>query len=288
MSTFDTCDCAADSLRRGDRPVIIAFQGQIGAGKTSRMRALGEYLTTEHGLSVAYAVEPVKTLQELTITSGTASFSNGGRTEHYYQNLFGAETTAQPLNLLEKLYEDAKQHALLFQLAMYSHRHAALQRALRQPGIDVILTDSDRLSDRVFAEIQMEAGNIDYIGAVLYNHVTLNSPAPTTDLHVFLSVSLSTAYRRIAHRNRIEEARISLEYLKQLDARQREYFGANRNPRLVPENERVLQIDANLDFKENTGWIDEIVSELQRVREAWRGSRKKSSVPRFAEKTPVC
>jgi len=155
----------------------LAIEGNIGAGKSTIMKKF-------HTRNADYPVklEPI-------------------------------EDWTKEENLLQKLYESPKEYAFIFELNCLIHFAEGLR------------TTSSRIQERsihavahVFSKINLE---LDHITAKQYKIIMEVyeelRQTECIDAMVYLKVDPSTAYARMKNRNRREEAKISIDYIRRID-----------------------------------------------------------------------
>lgn len=133
---------------------------------------------------------------------------------------------------LALFYENPRKYALKLQLWIYRQRYltfvAAVQHIL-ETGQGVIL-DRSVYSDRVFAVVNRNDGNISEEGYRFYEELRLQSlrVLPIPHVTIYLDASPETCLHRIRARARDCESSIPLEYLSSLDVQYKEFLADMR------------------------------------------------------------
>ena len=161
---------------------IYALEGNIGAGKTTIMKIIGQYFT-----SVEFVEEPVS----------------------QWQNLGG-------MNLLEAFYSDPERWGFSFEF--YS-MHSKIKALLNATNSDkpVIVIERSILSNKVFMDLSHELGKLEEIEyTMLMNtyHFYLQHVYPQLSGIIYLDTPVDECIKRITKRNRGEECTIERSYLQ--------------------------------------------------------------------------
>ena len=161
---------------------IYALEGNIGAGKTTMMKIIGQYFT-----SVEFVEEPVS----------------------QWQNLGG-------MNLLEAFYSDPKRWGFSFEFYSMLSKIKALLNAANSDK-PVIVIERSILSNRVFMDLSHELGKLEEIEyTMLMNtyHFYLQHVYPQLSGIIYLDTPVDECIKRITKRNRGEECTIERSYLQ--------------------------------------------------------------------------
>ena len=152
---------------------IYALEGNIGAGKTTIMKIIGQYFT-----SVEFVEEPVS----------------------QWQNLGG-------MNLLDAFYSDPKRWGFSFELFSMLSKIKDLLNADNSYK-PVIVIERSILSNRVFMDLSHELGKLEEIEyTMLMNtyHFYLQHVYPQLSGIIYLDTPVDECIKRITKRNRGEE-----------------------------------------------------------------------------------
>ena len=113
-------------------PTIIAFEGNIGVGKSTFLNYMKQNVTHLHGRKVIYIEEPVQ----------------------LWQNLEGVDMLAQ-------FYEDQTKHAFEFQMLATITRIELLQESIKKNKNAVFIVERCYLSDNhIFTKMLFEQQKI--------------------------------------------------------------------------------------------------------------------------------
>lgn len=163
--------------------MLVLLEGNIAAGKTT----LGERLVaSEH---FAFHPEPLAQWQ-----------------------------TGYAGNLLQRFYADTPRWAFTMQIGAFVTRANAL--AQRQPGAHAVFERSIYCDRHVFAKNLYEQGLLDETewGVYVQFWEYASAAVPRPDAIIYLRTPAEECYRRLQARARAEEATVSLDYLRQLEA----------------------------------------------------------------------
>ena len=163
---------------------IYALEGNIGAGKTTIMKIIGQYF-----ISVEFVEEPVS----------------------QWQNLGG-------MNLLDAFYSDPKRWGFSFEFFSMLSKIKALLNAANSDK-PVIVIERSILSNRVFMDLSHELGKLEEIEyTMLMNtyHFYLQHVYPQLSGIIYLDTPVDECIKRITKRNRGEECTIERSYLQSI------------------------------------------------------------------------
>ena len=170
--------------------MIITFEGNVGAGKTSILKVL-EKETFDLPHKVYY--EPVEEWM---------NFSLGGK------------------SLFEMFYEDRKKYGFVFQMMALQSRYQNMLKAIEEDPNTIVFCERSFFTDyEIFAKLNNEQGNITDMELHVYKtwHSYL---VKVLDTHikgiVYLNTDQETCKERIKKRNRPGEEDFSNDYLVQL------------------------------------------------------------------------
>ena len=162
--------------------MIYALEGNIGAGKTTMMKIIGQYFT-----SVEFVEEPVS----------------------QWQNLGG-------MNLLDAFYSDPERWGFSFEFYSMLSKIKALLNAANSDK-PVIVIERSILSNKVFMDLSHELGKLEEIEySMLMNtyHFYLQHVYPQLSGIIYLDTPVDECIKRITKRNRGEECTIERSYLQ--------------------------------------------------------------------------
>ena len=150
---------------------IYALEGNIGAGKTTMMKIIGQYFT-----SVEFVEEPVS----------------------QWQNLGG-------MNLLDAFYSDPERWGFSFEFYSMLSKIKALLNAANSDK-PVIVIERSILSNRVFMDLSHELGKLEEIEySMLMNtyHFYLQHVYPQLSGIIYLDTPVDECIKRITKRKQI-------------------------------------------------------------------------------------
>ena len=203
------------------RPLIIAIEGNIGAGKSTIIDTLGKQL--DGNREVILLKEPVDIWESIKETS-----------------------TGE--NILEKFYKDSAKYAFSFQVMAYVTRLSLLRDTIRNnPECKVIICERSLDADRnIFAKMLYDDGLIEDIHYQIYlRFYNEYVKEYRVDGIVYIDADADVCYNRIKKRSRDGESNIELDYLEKCKKYYDEWLDS------VRMNIDILDIDANYDTKYN-------------------------------------
>ena len=163
---------------------IYALEGNIGAGKTTIMKIIGQYFT-----SVEFVEEPVS----------------------QWQNLGG-------MNLLDAFYSDPQRWGFSFEFYSMLSKIKALLNAANSDK-PVIVIERSILSNKVFMDLSHELGKLEEMEfRMLMNTYDfyLQHVYPQLSGIIYLDTPVDECIKRITKRNRGEECSIERSYLQKI------------------------------------------------------------------------
>lgn len=170
--------------------MLVLLEGNIAAGKTT----LGTTLASDGGFE--FIPEPVERWQ-----------------------------TGYAANLLERFYTDTRRWAFTLQIGAFVTRVQALGD-LSARRHDVVFERSIYCDRHVFAKNLHQHGFMDDTEWALYLQFweQHKASAPAPDAIIYLRTPAEECYARLRQRGRAEERGITLDYLRQLEARHDEWL----------------------------------------------------------------
>lgn len=207
------------------KPRFIAVAGNIGAGKSSLV----------HWLHLTFDLSPVYEPQD--------------------ENPYIAD-----------FYGDMRRWAFSSQLFFLVRRfkmQRELERALAQSTGAIVQDRSIYEDAEVFAAHHHTCGNIDGRDWATYRELyeTMRAELSPPDLMIYLRCPVPALKRRIRRRGRGYEQRISVSYLRSLDALYESWFASyDRSPTLVIDTSEVDYVE---DMFARTALIDELQRRLR-------------------------
>jgi len=186
---------------------IYALEGNIGAGKTTIMKIIGQHFT-----SVEFVEEPVS----------------------QWQNLGG-------MNLLDAFYSDPQRWGFSFEFFSMLSKIKALLNAANSDK-PVIVIERSILSNKVFMDLSHELGKLEEMEyRMLLNTYDfyLQHVYPQLSGIIYLDTPVDECIKRITKRNRGEECSIERSYLQSLKEKMDEVANSSTM--------KVIRIDGMYD-----------------------------------------
>ena len=165
-------------------PLVIAFEGNIGVGKSTFLSYMKTNVTHIHGRKVIYIEEPVQ----------------------LWQNLEGVDMLAQ-------FYENQTKYAFEFQMLATITRIQLLQQSIKENNNAVFIIERCYLSDNhIFTKMLFEQQKISHqqyaIIQMWFSYIQIK-----IDYVVYLRSNPKTCYERCLKRQRSGET-VSLDYIE--------------------------------------------------------------------------
>jgi len=198
-------------------PVIISFDGNIGSGKSTKVRDIENYYKEKGRTDVIFIQEPVDSWNAVVDENGVTILSN--------------------------YYRDQKKFAFRLQMLAYISRLSLLRDAVKK-GYKYIITERCVGTDKnVFSKMLYDKGDIEHDEYIIYTkwYEEFISDVPIGAI-VYIKASPETCLERVNIRAR-EGENIPLEYLKECDKYHNEWIDSENIPKLV--------IDADIDLHKN-------------------------------------
>jgi len=228
------------------RPILISIEGNIGAGKSTSVEKLQQYIESiDASRNIVFLREPVDIWESIKDKNGE--------------------------NILEKFYKDQHRHAFPFQVMAYATRIALLRKAISEnPTCKAIICERSLAADKhIFAKMLHDDGVIEPIHYQIYQKFCGElADEFGLDGIVYIDVGAEVCHERISKRSRQGESVISLDYLQKCDS----YHDAWLNQPHV-ENPPIHRIDAtpnveyDLEDPTNLGyqWLVQIHGFIQEL-----------------------
>ncbi len=215
--TTNMSNCSASSEMPHVAPKIISFDGNIGSGKSTKVKDIENYYKEQARTDIIFIQEPVDVWNSVVDEHGVTILSN------YYKN--------------------QKRFAFRLQMLAYISRLSLLRDAVKK-GYKYIITERCVGTDRnVFSKMLYDKGDIEHDEYIIYKkwYDEFISDVPIGAI-VYIKASPETCFERVNIRAR-EGENIPLEYLKECDKYHDEWINSENIPKLV--------IDADINLKEN-------------------------------------
>jgi deoxyadenosine/deoxycytidine kinase len=198
-------------------PVIISFEGNIGSGKSTKVKDIEKYYKEQGRMDIIFIQEPVDSWNSVVDENGVTILSN--------------------------YYKDQKRFAFRLQMLAYISRLSLLRDAVKK-GYRYIISERCVGTDKnVFSKMLYDKGCIEEDEFTIYKkwYDEFISDVPIGAI-VYIKASPETCLERVNIRAR-EGENIPLEYLKECNKYHNEWIDSENIPKLV--------INADIDLKNN-------------------------------------
>ena len=216
-TTLDLPNTSSVSSPLSVAPVIISFDGNIGSGKSTKVKDIEEYYKAQGRDDIIFIQEPVDSWNSVVDENGVTILSN--------------------------YYKDQKRFAFRLQMLAYISRLSLLRDAVKK-GYKYIITERCVGTDRnVFSKMLYDKGDIEHDEYTIYKkwYEEFISDVPIGAI-VYIKASPETCLERVNIRAR-EGENIPLDYLKECSKYHDEWIDSESVPKLV--------INADIDLKNN-------------------------------------
>lgn len=177
-------------------PFVVVVDGIIGAGKSTLIGRLKEYLT-----SIGYIVTIIR------------------------------EPVDQWGELLVKFYEDPTRYSYLFQtMAFHDRAVEARQVYLDNPRTQIFIAERSVFSDTIFMRMLRDSGQcseLEFASYVKWWKMWHLVVPWTPNLFIYLKPTVDTAMKRVANRSRDGESKVSSDYQTSLEQYHDQVFSGN-------------------------------------------------------------
>eukprot|EP00850_Spirogloea_muscicola_P009965 SM000057S18395 [mRNA] locus=s57:372360:374487:- [translate_table: standard] len=178
----------------------VSFEGNIGVGKSTLLRAVSQDPRLQGKVSLL--PEPIG----------------------QWENVSGSG-----LNLLEAYYKEPQRYAYLFQSYVFLTRFVQHHTGATTAASSLRLTERSVFTDRcVFAALQIQQGLFNEMETAVYqawfDPVLHALPDLIPDAFVYLRADPQVCHERLKKRARQEEAGVGLDYLELLHHRHEQWF----------------------------------------------------------------
>ena len=214
--------------------MILSIEGNIGAGKSTLIRALR--LHYQDHPQVGFADEPLDVWQAVA--------DEGGR------------------SLLELYYADQEKHAFEFQMLALKTRASAISRKAADPRLRLVIAERDIATDkRVFAQMLADAGTLTQTQKQVYDlwYTSVHSSVyrGRTVHRLYLRTEPGLASARTASRARAGEAEIPLEYHERCHQAHEAWLGSLDQVTTLEVGEETAPVDV---LSEAVRRVDELLA----------------------------
>ena len=219
------------------KPLVVAVDGIIGAGKTTCIETLRTGLIAK-GWKVVVVKEPVDEWQK----SG----------------------------ILERFYKDPKRWGYHFQTKAFHDRVMENKKMFQEYGktADVFILERSPFTDTLFMELLHEEGSVDDLEMQHYKQWwnLWHSVMPyLPDLFIYLKPDVDVCMKRLRMRNREGEEGVSLDYQRRLQEKHDKYFKEDS----IKINDTIsipcIKIQTNDNFKDDEEIKKRLVSQFEDI-----------------------
>lgn len=218
------------------QPIILSIEGNIGAGKSTIIEKLKDFMGDTHG--IVFLKEP------LDIWEGIKDSKTGE-------------------NILQKFYGNPEKYSFSFQVMAYASRLSMIREAIEKHGPAVIICERSLDADKnIFAQMLFDEGTIDDVNFQIYNMFYREfSEKYPLDGVIYIDADAEICHKRVATRSREGESEISLDYLQKCKQYHDAWLNGSANINFY--DNYVLRIDTNSNATYETGdiglrWLDKI------------------------------
>ncbi len=215
-------------FRKPEGMKYIIVEGNIGAGKSTFLRILEEFSNT----NVVY--EPLEKWQEG--------------------------------DLLDKFYADTKRWAYTFQTYAFVTRILAAEQAIRSSKKNVQILERSIYSDRYcFAKNAFESKVMSPLEWQLYTEWfdwLVDGYTVLPDGFIYMNTTPEVCFNRMKQRNRLEESKVSLDYLTSIHQKHEQWLIDKREVTSGLGAIPVLMLDCNKDFENNRDQQEDLIRQV--------------------------
>jgi deoxyadenosine/deoxycytidine kinase len=201
-----------ESKKEQKEKVLLCVEGNISSGKSTTVNELRKVFDSDS--RVKFLLEPLPIWEGIRDKDGN--------------------------NMITKFYGNIKQYAFAFQMMAYISRLDILREALRDPDVDVIVTERSLFTDRnVFAKMLYDDNMLEDVEHTIYLKWFDSFVRDIPEMKIFyIKTSPEVAMQRLLSRNR-EGENVSSEYLERVH---------NYHEQWLNDNPFVVAIDGNSDI----------------------------------------
>ena len=217
LSNSSSSLSSSSSCKNLSSPIIISFDGNIGSGKSTKVKDIENYYKEQGRDDILFIQEPVNEWNSIVDKNGVTILSN--------------------------YYKDQKRFAFRLQMLAYISRLSLIRKAAKK-GYKYIITERCVATDRnVFSKMLYNKGDIEddeySIYTKWYNEFIEDIPIGAI---VYIKASPEVCLERVNIRAR-EGENIPIEYLKECDKYHDEWIHSETIPKLI--------INADIDLNKN-------------------------------------
>lgn len=234
---------------------IFSIEGNVGAGKSTFLRMIKEYL------KVQIVFEPIEK----------------------WQNVGGTG------NLLDKFYADTNRWAYTFQTYAFITRIQEQEDQAKINPNSIQILERSVYSDRYcFAQNSFELGTMTALEWHLYQEWfswLVDTYTQRPHGFIYLKVDPTICYQRLLKRSRQEEASVPLEYLQKLHEKHEAWLIEKKDIAPSVQEIPVLVLDCNNDFEFNKA---EQIKHIDKIEAFLNGGNKLISIRKDLDMQEPC
>lgn len=226
-------------------PDIWSIDGNIGSGKSTLLNELRSHYENQNkevngeSRKIIFVKEPV--------------------------DEWASIKDVNEITMLEKFYNNQEKYSFPFQMMAFISRLALLKEAIKNnPEPDtIIITERCLYTDKhVFAKMLYDSGKIEDVCYQIYNKWfdTFACEIPIKGV-IYVKTNPDICNKRIMLRSRNGESSIPLSYLENCHMYHNVMIAEIQR---VVENNRIIQLDGNVDIFKNTNQINEWIIEIEK------------------------
>jgi len=219
-------------MMHNNKPQCFVLEGNIGAGKSTFLKKLGDYL------DVQLVFEP----------------------HHKWQDVIDNE------NILQKFYSDTSRWAYTFQSYAFVTRVKEQQEHAARDTSGIQVLERSVYSDRYcFAKQCFENGFMNKLEWQLYKEWfswLVDSYVVRPTGFIYLHTDPTVCYERLKKRNRQEEVGVSLEYLQQLHDKHESWLMKKEGVEAYLQETPVLRLDCNTEFEQDSAVFEQHLADI--------------------------
>ena len=206
------------------KPLLYSIEGNIGAGKTTFLRAIEQSLCEQGRTDIRIIYEPVDTWSKIK--------------------------DDQDKTILQNFYENPVKYAFAFQIMAFTSRlHLLRSEIAKYPDCKIFLCERSLEADaHVFAKMLFEDGRMDSMSYQIYRQLYENSICEyAVDKTVYLRMSPEVCMERIRIRNREGEETISSEYLQKCHAYHEDWLMRTEDDKEKVDKKILLETEEEIN-----------------------------------------
>jgi deoxyadenosine/deoxycytidine kinase len=207
-----------NKMIQNPKALIYSVEGNIGAGKTTFLRAIEHSLCNQGRTDIRVIYEPVDNWSKIKDDEGKT--------------------------ILQNFYENPAKYAFPFQIMAFSSRLNLLREEIKKyPDCKIFLCERSLEADsQVFAKMLFEDGLMDTMSYQIYRQLYENGIGEyAVSKTIYLRMEPETCMNRVGLRQREGEDTITLDYLKKCHEYHETWLNAHDKPNTLLENDSDIE-----------------------------------------------